>query len=93
MKTRAADFGLIFGLIGGLKADIQTRIEPNQEIKNSAKNMLIVTMITVISAFPFKLGLRIFIESTGLRQRYCDSKVGGCTTIALPPSQRRPALS
>jgi DNA polymerase III delta prime subunit len=52
-------WGLIWGLIGGLiegcKADIQTRVNPNQGIKNSIKNMAIVVIIASIAAFPLKL--------------------------------------
>jgi GTPase SAR1 family protein len=47
----------ISGLIDGLKADIQIRAEPNQGIKNSFKNMVIVSAITVITILPFKVFL------------------------------------
>lgn len=64
--------GLIYGLIGGLKADIQTRIEPNQGIKNSAKNMLIFSLIALVIALPFKLLLEYLltsiVDSEGLLQ-------------------------
>jgi hypothetical protein len=48
-------FGLSGGLIGGLKADIQTRIEPNQGIKGSVKNAIILSTIALTTALPFKL--------------------------------------
>jgi DNA polymerase III delta prime subunit len=56
-------YGLIFGLIiwlilglsAGLKTDIQTRILPNQGIKNSRNNMLIFGTVSMILVLPFKL--------------------------------------
>jgi uncharacterized membrane protein len=56
-------FGLIGGLIFGLKADIQTRIKPNQGIKNSAKNMVIVSAIVLVTALIFKFLLEHFLAS------------------------------
>jgi hypothetical protein len=55
-------WGLISSLIGGLRADIQTRIQPNQGIKNSIKNMLIVTTIALLLIRPFKLFLEPFLN-------------------------------
>ena len=49
--------GLILGLGGlieGLKADIQTQIKPNQGIKNSVKNMVIISTIALVTTLPFK---------------------------------------
>ena len=60
--------GLISGLIGGsivlnggptegLKAGINTRIVPNQGIKNSWQNMLVLVAIAILFAIPFKVVL------------------------------------
>jgi hypothetical protein len=38
--------GLTFGLVDGLKADIETRRLPNQGIWNSAKNTIILTLLS-----------------------------------------------
>jgi len=46
-------YGLIRGLIFGLKRDIQTRIKPNQGIKNSVKNMFIFSTIALVITLPF----------------------------------------
>ncbi len=61
--------GLTYGLIGGIKADIQTRIEPNQGMKNSVKNMVIVSAIALVTALPFKFLLEHLLTSV------VDSKV------------------
>ena len=53
--------GLIYGLIYGLKADIQIRIKPNQGIKNSVKNMVIISGIAILMALPFKFVLEYFL--------------------------------
>ncbi|NER52464.1 MAG: NACHT domain-containing protein [Symploca sp. SIO1A3] len=55
--------GLIYGLIKGLKADIKTRIKPNQGIKNSVKNMVIISGITLIIALPFKFIIEYFLAN------------------------------
>jgi DNA polymerase III delta prime subunit len=55
---------LILGLIGGCQAEVQTRINPNQGIKNSIKNMAIVMTIILLSAFPFKLLLEYLLTMT-----------------------------
>lgn len=56
-------FGLFFGLIGGLmsslKADIATRIQPNQGIKNSRRNMLLTLSLAGVLFFPFRGVLEI----------------------------------
>lgn len=44
----------IGGLIDSLKEDIQIRTEPNQGIKNSFKNMVILSAIAVATILPFK---------------------------------------
>nr|WP_255524964.1 NACHT domain-containing protein [Trichocoleus sp. FACHB-591] len=51
----------IGGLIDGFKADIQIRTEPNQGIKNSFKNMVIVSAIAVATILPFKIFLEKFL--------------------------------
>jgi len=49
-------------LIGRLKADIQTRIQPNQGIKNSVKNTVILSGIALIIALPFKFILEYLLS-------------------------------
>ena len=56
-------YRLIGGLIEGLKGDIQTRIEPNQGIKNSVKNMVIVSAIALVMALPFKFLLEHLLSN------------------------------
>ena len=43
--------GLIRGLIGGLKTNIQTRVTPNQGIKASLKNALMLGTIALVLSF------------------------------------------
>jgi GTPase SAR1 family protein len=50
-------FGLVRGLIGGPKLDIQTRVKPNQGIKNSVRNTVVMSAIALSSALPFRLFL------------------------------------
>ncbi|NES21842.1 MAG: NACHT domain-containing protein [Symploca sp. SIO3E6] len=49
-------------LIGRLKADIQTRIKPNQGIKNAVKNTVILSGIALVIALPFKFILEYLLS-------------------------------
>lgn len=57
-------FWLIFELLPELKTDIEYRIAPNEGLKNSRHNMLILTVIALTTAIPFKLVLEHFSIST-----------------------------
>ncbi|NER99919.1 MAG: NACHT domain-containing protein [Symploca sp. SIO1B1] len=56
-------YGLIRGLIFGLNRDIRTRLKPNQGIKNSVKNMFIVSGIALVIALPFTFILKYFLPN------------------------------
>jgi hypothetical protein len=54
---------LIFSLLAGLKAELvpENRIAPNQGIKNSGKNMLILTIISIIVVVPYTICLKVLL--------------------------------
>jgi DNA polymerase III delta prime subunit len=54
--------GLIDGLISGLKADIETRITPNQGMKTSRRNMLVLSAIAPFSAILLTLLLELTLK-------------------------------
>jgi DNA polymerase III delta prime subunit len=56
--------GLITGFIKALKADIESQITPNQGIKNSWKNMLIMIGAAILTMLPFKLLLEKLLASS-----------------------------
>jgi len=62
-------YGLIRGLIFGLNRDIQTHLKPNQGIKNSVKNMFIVSGIALVIALPFTFILEYLLPN------FVDSEV------------------
>jgi hypothetical protein len=55
--------GLVVGLIEGIKVDIQTHLKPNQGIKSSMKNMVIIGTIALVIAVPFKFFLDHLLAS------------------------------
>ena len=74
--------GLISGLINGLKADIQTRIEPNQGIKNSVRNMVMVGSIALVTPLPFKFLLEYFFP-TIVGSPFLDTVVASSLTALI----------
>ena len=49
--------GLIFGLVNGLKTDISIRVKPNQGVRSSLKNTLIIAALCIPILMLIRIGM------------------------------------